>query len=383
MKWSRKIGFVFSAALVLVITASLLAGGRNVSASCGPVYCWTLVSSPNKGSADNVLTSVYEITSSNIWSVGWYVNSSGVDQTLTENYNGTSWSIVSSPNQGSSHNVLKGVTYPRNSINPANVWAVGYYINTSSYNQTLIEKYDGTSWSIVSSPNQGSNNNELRGVATNQPSNAWAVGDYYDSVAGIYKTLVERWNGSSWSTTSSDNPGSNGNYLYSVSVVDNNDAWADGYYVDSSGQERPMLLEWNSTTSNWDNHSGDLPSLSHFGTLYSISFLSTSEGFAVGNVNDTGVVIFHYYSSSWHNESPTTGSYLTGVDYMATNSAMAVGYTSGGPISYYWDGTSWTSEGSASSDGVSNGVSGLSISDVWAVGRTGDKRTLIQHFTTY
>src|SRR5437764_621866 len=54
------------------------------------------------------------------------------------------WSVVSSPNVGTSSNVLNGVAV----VSANDVWAVGYYSGG-----TLIEHWDGTSWSVVPSPN--------------------------------------------------------------------------------------------------------------------------------------------------------------------------------------------------------------------------------------
>jgi len=56
--------------------------------------------------------------------------------TLTEHWNGTAWSIVTSPN-ASQGNVLSGVTC----TSASDCWAVGEYSNGSSYSQTLIERY--------------------------------------------------------------------------------------------------------------------------------------------------------------------------------------------------------------------------------------------------
>jgi hypothetical protein len=48
----------------------------------------------------------------------------------------------------------------------------------------------GSKWSIVKSPNAGSETNELLGVAADSITNAWAVGLYIDS-GGTSKTLTE------------------------------------------------------------------------------------------------------------------------------------------------------------------------------------------------
>ena len=60
---------------------------------------------------------------------------------------------------------------------------------------TLIEAWDGSSWSIVPSPNpiNGLGYPRLNGVSCAGPSRCMAVGDY------AYFTLIETWNGSAWS----------------------------------------------------------------------------------------------------------------------------------------------------------------------------------------
>src|SRR5438477_13059472 len=73
-----------------------------------------------------------------------------------------------------------------------NVWAVGDQAQGSSFT-TLIEHWDGSSWSVVPSPKlpKGS---ELTGVAAPTPDNAGAVG----SARGSPDALAEHWNGASW-----------------------------------------------------------------------------------------------------------------------------------------------------------------------------------------
>ena len=56
------------------------------------------------------------------------------------------WTVVPSPNPASNRNILRGV----GSISSNDVWAVG-----ESGTQSLIEHWDGSAWTIVSSPSPG------------------------------------------------------------------------------------------------------------------------------------------------------------------------------------------------------------------------------------
>ena len=113
---------------------------------------------------------------SDCWAVGYY-DSGNNHQTLIDRWDGTSWAVVSSPNTSATQsNYLKAVTCVSGA---ADCWAVGYFIN-GNIDQTLIERWDGTSWAIVSSPNplNSTQYNFLQDVTCVSASNCWAVGHY-------------------------------------------------------------------------------------------------------------------------------------------------------------------------------------------------------------
>jgi hypothetical protein len=127
---------------------------------------WSTVSAPNASPFANTLQSVTAIAPNDAWAVG---NADG--QSLIEHWDGTSWSIVASPSLNS------GVTLTGISAASANnIWAVGYTVDPATGNlQTVTEHFDGTSWSIIASP--GSNQNQkLVGVTALGDGTVAAVG---------------------------------------------------------------------------------------------------------------------------------------------------------------------------------------------------------------
>jgi hypothetical protein len=79
------------------------------------------------------------IADHDLWAVGSSISS---QQPLAAHFNGTSWSVVSTP-------VVQGGVFNDVSAAASNdVWAVGYQTSGSSIS-TLIEHWNGTSWSIV------------------------------------------------------------------------------------------------------------------------------------------------------------------------------------------------------------------------------------------
>ena len=119
---------------------------------------WSVMLSPNASAAvDGVAGGVACISSSNCFAVGYYNNGSSY-QTLIEQWNGSSWSVVASPNSGFTQtNYLFAVTC----TSATQCFAVGYYGGNSSV-QTLIEQWNGTSWSIISSPNSSVTQNNYQ-----------------------------------------------------------------------------------------------------------------------------------------------------------------------------------------------------------------------------
>jgi hypothetical protein len=107
--------------------------------------------------------------------------------------------------------------------------------------QTLIERWDGTSWAMVSSPNTSATQaNLLLGVTCASASNCWAVGDYYNGIA--LQTLIERWDGTAWSIVTSPNISTaQTNVLSGVTCVSASECWAVGYSYADNGVAQTLI----------------------------------------------------------------------------------------------------------------------------------------------
>ena len=162
----------------------------------------------------------------------WAVGTLAFGATVIEHFNGTAWSVVSSPSPGLGEDVLTGVT----ALAPNNVWAVGFYatdLNTDRPTKTLIEHWDGSSWKVVSSPNIGPHSvyqsNHLGGITTVSANDVWAFGDYYaaDGSAQIF-TLVLHWDGISWKVVPSPPPANSNtrvDILFGGTVIPQGNLW--------------------------------------------------------------------------------------------------------------------------------------------------------------
>jgi hypothetical protein len=164
------------------------------------------------------LTGVSEDATNDAWAVGWVSPESDASNgTLAIHWNGTSWTEVATPeNVGEGPNQLNAVV----ALTPDNAWAVGYStpgLAGQSATLTLILHWDGTTWSIVPSPNVGPNStsqsNRLLGITANSADDIYAFGSYFAADgSGDQMTLLLHWDGTSWTIVTSPNP-TKGNFL--------------------------------------------------------------------------------------------------------------------------------------------------------------------------
>jgi hypothetical protein len=138
---------------------------------------WSIVPSPNVPGHDSIL--YYEGLSgskhNDMWAVGFYCVTSdcSVVQSLAEHWDGTAWSIVPSPNPGSAYTWFSGVV----AVTPNDAWADGSYTDDYITWSNLVEHWDGRAWRVVSAPSPGAADNDLHGMAATGPNHVWAVGD--------------------------------------------------------------------------------------------------------------------------------------------------------------------------------------------------------------
>jgi hypothetical protein len=222
---------------------------------------WTIVPSYSFGSLDNILAGVSAASATDAWAVGaYYPSSSGVLATLAEHFDGARWTAYPLPNVGSQENVLLAVSMP--STGPT-AWAVGYYVSGKFQQQTLIEHFNGSSWSVVPSPSPGTLQNILFGVAAVSDADVWAVGGQQDST-GLWHTLTEHWNGSNWSVVAAIDSGATGNQFYAVTAISSDNVYAVGQQAGAGFPNRALIEHWNGeswriVSSPADASASDLP----------------------------------------------------------------------------------------------------------------------------
>jgi hypothetical protein len=267
-------------ALVFLAATSLSGQTTTLTTAAAAASHWTVVASPNVSGQDNILAAVAANSTTDVWAVGQFIPDANQDitQTLIEHWNGTSWSAVTSPNVGAFANALFAVT-----AKGGLAWAVGYFIDANNnFNaKSLILNFDGKQWNVVSHPHVGTAD-QFFGVKAISPTDIWAVGTTRDS-SGKFTTLTEHFDGSDWDVISSPNPGSTSDQLHAVTAVSSKSVWAVGFQTGTKGPDAPVILHWNG--SQWSSVTP--PSAGAFSTqLFGVSGVTDADVRAVGDKQD-------------------------------------------------------------------------------------------------
>ncbi|HEU5374267.1 MAG TPA: hypothetical protein VFV38_02420 [Ktedonobacteraceae bacterium] len=348
---------------------------RLISASWGK---WSVVPSPN-GNGNSGLSAVAVVSANAIWAVGNMSDPlTHTQTTLIEFWDGTQWQIASSPNPSLIHNTLYGVS----AVSANDIWTVGFDANAVGLAQTLIEHWNGSSWSVVTSPNPGSGGNELFSVAAVSARDVWAVG-FSATSTGEQTTLIEHWNGAQWRVVPS--PSSNAvEVLSGVAAVSASDVWAVGT---SNIGTQTLIEHWNG--KNWQV----VPGSDSGGELRGVAAFSGSDVWAVGDSPNGGngssqPLVEHWNGARWqvvHSPQVGTSSILSAVAAVSASDVWAVGSDGDGNTFFqtlieHWNGSGWSVVPSASPGSFSTqllGVAAVSATDVWAVGYA-DNNTLVE-----
>ena len=257
--------------------------------------CWTVSSTAPTG----YLQSVSSVSATDAWAVGgtsWWNPS----HTLAEHWDGTSWTTVTTPVEGGSA-IFAGVT----ATSSTNAWAVGSIgpgPGDPADTSPLIEHWDGSTWAAqpFAVPTTGG---QLAATAATSSDDAWAVGHTGAASEGTgQETLIEHWDGSSWTRVSSPNRTGQDNSLQGVTAISADDAWAVGFTQTASGPYQALTMHWNGST--WSVVSSPNPSSDT--NLWKVSAGSADDVWATGYTGPCGhggsrcaTVAMHWNGSSW------------------------------------------------------------------------------------
>jgi len=340
------------------LLAAVLACGA-ISHGAAQTSIFSISPSPSPNARGNTLNAVTAISANDAWAVG-FQNDDQLNgaRTLTEHWDGAKWTVIPSPNPGSTAscrgqntgNVLNAVA----AASPTSIWAAGFSFDCFGVQKPMILHFNGSVWKVVPSPALLKNNAALNSIAVLAANNIYAAG-FQPAANGAVLTLIEHFDGHAWNVVPTPNANATGNVLSSISANSPNDIWAVGNQVAPNVPIKTLAL--------------------------------------------------HFDGASWSvvpTPSPVTDSeldqnVLASVHASSPNDVTAVGFTLDFlhqqqlTLVEHWDGAMWTaieSPNVSTGAGVVNTLTGVSGSsnDLYAAGffsnsaTAGQPQTLVEHF---
>src|ERR1044072_2671055 len=199
---------------VRVAVSALVAGAAVAYAA--PASAWTVAQVPVASTGFfGGFNDVTSVSASDGWAVGGNTNG------IIERYNGTRWSVVPSPDLltgGNTWATLSGV----DSVGSTTAFAVGRTTGSSS-SAAVALRWNGSAWSRLTVNRPAGANTSFTAVKAFSASDVWAVGT--TSTSSVAMTLAMHYSGSGWTTPSTPSPGTRNNWVTAVDGTATNDVW--------------------------------------------------------------------------------------------------------------------------------------------------------------
>ena len=185
-------------------------------------------------------------------------------------------------------------------VSAMNAWGVGgiYQVGVGVISGTvalgsIIEHWDGTTWTTVPNPAADKPGAMLASITVRSATDIWAVGRQGAGADGIVP-LIEHWDGASWSVSTAPT-GNQLAALFSVSATGQNDAWAVGDQTAATGTEAVPLLE------HWDGAWTEVTGLPDLGNarLDTVYAAGPSSVWAIVETPDGANQFLHWDGSVW------------------------------------------------------------------------------------
>jgi hypothetical protein len=357
---------VMAMALAVLPGTGATAGAQTTGGAGECTSEWAVVPTPNPGRF-NALSAVSTLSANDAWAVGSYLANRS-SHPLILHWTGV-WTSVTAPVRRAA--ALADVL----ALAPDDAWAVGA-VGPGGDADPLILHWNGVEWGVTPSPSlpQGG---VLESVSASGPNDVWAVGFWWEPLVGggsIGRPLVERWDGTSWTIVDIPNGDEGGtDDLAAVNVVAPDDVWVAG--IDYPATAR---------SGHWDGQSWDFDSMNATGGEAIISALThTPRGgvWAVGTlVHETSLettLIERWTGTSWQvvpSPDPGDQSNLLDVDWTGDGLWAVGGFrTPEGPtatLAMRLTRDGWTLEPTPTPgiNGYLQGISGRRVAGSWSVG---------------
>jgi hypothetical protein len=252
---------------------------------------WTQVAIPRTNMDIQALTAVTAFGPNNVWAVGTTctytsVHNCSSQRTLILHWDGSTWTVAPE-NVGAAY--LADVA----GSGPNDIWAVGYafvQVVSGLAEQPVMMHWNGTAWSQVTVPSADPDSSYLRAVTVLTATDAWAGGYSGGTTTNpTHQTQLMHWDGTNWSLVTSPNVGSSD--INGLAAAPTGDVWAVGVANWGTGNQQMLTLHYTPPVEF-----ADVPTSSPFyGPITRLALQGIVGGYACGSGGEPCIANLPYY----------------------------------------------------------------------------------------
>jgi len=295
---------------------------------------WSKVTAPAVlNGSPGQLSGITVVSAKDAWAVG-FTGAYPDQRPLLLHWNGSAWSAVPSPKP--IVGALSAVT-----ATASGGWAVG--ATSQGNGEPLILRLKGTAWSQVSAPSDPEGAT-LGSVAITGANTAWAAGD--GNLEARITGRLARWNGTSWSWVTSFPILGVYHYLTGLAAGPEGTAWAVGEDLSASTVPLSMRLTgsaWVKAAVSLSQAATNGVTVAPGGTAWLFGSASETAG------GRTATVIARWTGRAWQRvstPSPTSDAEVSGSAFATAGNGWAVGASnlssSPNTLILHWNGSAWS-----------------------------------------
>jgi hypothetical protein len=308
---------------------------------------WAVQASPNATRSGGQLESIACSSPTACTAVGNDLNASGITVTLAERWDGSAWQRQTTPNPPGDTTTtvapeLFGVSCPTSTF----CEAVGQY-GPEGLTTSMAQMWNGSAWTMQSFPVPANSSGAgLAQVSCTSATFCEAVGSYFDETSFQTVPLAAIWNGTSWSIQSTPSlPNTAAFTAVSCTSAKFCEAWGGG----NAGNPGPEVAEqWNGTAWALQTVPSDAVSVNSV-SCTSAKFCEAVGTTAVYNWNGT-----QWTAQTLPASLSAAG--LNGVSCTSAKFCELVGVENTGSsyvgVAGVWNGAAWTAQSPPSPSGA-------------------------------
>jgi hypothetical protein len=326
------------------------------------------MSTPNEP-GNNFLYGADASDAAHVWAVGLVsgINGRGVIHSQVLRHDGTAWRPAAMSGFSGESSL-----YAVDAVTATEAWAVGNARSSFSGYKTLVARWNGTTWTPEPSPNANPNGGStLSGVAA-AGGTVWAVGNYVDSGTYVSHGLVLQRTGGTWRRSATPRVSATESFS-AVDATGPANAWVVGYGTRGGDtiSSAPIALRWNGST--WTSLPPPNPG---YAGLSAVEAIAPNNVWVAGRMqtdsNGMQPYIAQFNGTSWRRVATPPvigGGQLSDIVALSPTNILAIGTggSSGRSIVLHWNGSTWTQE--TAPDAIYlTGAAAVGPNTFWAVG---------------